>query len=60
MFYVGDKVTRNKYKNDIVFRIRKIEKDIYYLVGEELRLEATAKKDDLRIYEKELRRIYYY
>ena len=55
MFYVGDKVTRNKYKNDIVFRIRKIEKEIYYLVGEELRLEATAKKDDLRIYEKELR-----
>ena len=55
MFYVGDKVTRNKYKNDIVFRIRKIEKDIYYLVGEELRLEATAKKDDLTINEKQLR-----
>ena len=55
MFFIGDKVTRNKYKNDIVFRIRKIEKDIYYLVGEELRLEATAKKDDLRIYEKEIR-----
>ena len=55
MFYVGDTVTRKKYNHDIVFRIRKIEKDIYYLVGEELRLEATAKKDDLRIYEKDLR-----
>lgn len=55
MFYVGDKVTRKKYNHDIVFRIRKIEKDVYYLVGEELRLEATAKKEDLRIYEKDIR-----
>ena len=55
VFYIGDKVTRNKYNNDIVFRIIRIEKDIYYLVGEELRLEATAKKEDLRLYEKELR-----
>lgn len=55
MFYIGDKVTRKKYNHDIVFRIRKIEKNIYYLVGEELRLEATAKKEDLRIYEKEIR-----
>ena len=55
MFYIGDYVTRKKYNHDIVFRIKKIDKDIYYLVGEEFRLEATSKKDDLRIYEKELR-----
>ena len=55
MFYVGDKVTRKKYNHDIVFRIKRIERDICYLLGEEIRLEATAKKDDLRIYEKDIR-----
>lgn len=57
MFFVGDIVTRKKYNHDIIFRIIKIEKEIYYLVGEEIRLNATAKKDDLRIYEKETRDI---
>ena len=55
MFYIGDKVTRKKYDHDIIFRIKKIEKDTYFLTGEEIRIEATAKKDDLRIYEKETR-----
>lgn len=55
MFYIGDKVTRKKYNHDIVFRIKKIDKDLCYLIGEELRLEATAFKSDLRIYEKDLR-----
>ena len=55
MFYVGDKVTRKKYNHDIVFRLKRIERDICYLLGEEIRLEATAKKDDLRIYEKDIR-----
>ena len=49
MFYVGDTVTRKKYNHDIVFRIKRIERDIYYLVGEEYRLEATAKKEDLKL-----------
>ena len=57
MFFVGDIVTRKKYNHDVVFRIIKIDKEIYYLAGEELRLNATAKKDDLRIYEKENRDI---
>lgn len=55
MFFIGDKVTRKKYNHDIIFRIRKIDRDVCYLIGEEIRLEATAKKDDLRIYEKENR-----
>ncbi len=55
MFYIGDKVTRKKYNHDIVFRINKIERDICYLSGEEIRLEATAKKEDLRVYEKDYR-----
>jgi len=55
MFYVGDKVTRKKYNHDIVFRIKRIEKDICYLSGEEIRIEVTARKDDLRIYEKDIR-----
>lgn len=55
MFYVGDKVTRKKYNHDIVFRIKRIDKNICYLSGEEIRIEATAQKDDLRIYEKDIR-----
>ena len=55
MFFIGDKVTRKKYNHDIVFRIRKIDKDLFYLTGEELRLEATALRSDLRLYEKEIR-----
>lgn len=55
MFFIGDKVTRKKYNHDIVFRIKRIERDIYYLTGEELRLEASAYKNDLRLYEKEIR-----
>ena len=55
MFFIGDKVTRKKYNHDVVFRIKKIDKDICFLTGEELRMEATAKKEDLRIYEKDIR-----
>ena len=55
MFYIGDIVTRKKYNHDIVFRIKRIERDVCYLIGEDIRIEATAPKDDLRIYEKEHR-----
>ena len=41
MFYIGDKVTRKKYDHDIIFRIKKIEKDTYFLTGEEIRIEAA-------------------
>ena len=55
MFFIGDKVTRKKYNHDVIFRITKIERDICYLSGEDIRLNATAKSDHLRIYEKATR-----
>ena len=33
MFKIGDLVTRNSYQNDIVFKIIRIEDNIYYLKG---------------------------
>ncbi len=49
MLKKGDLVTRNKYNNDIIFKIEKIEKDIVYLKGYELRLYADAKINDLKV-----------
>lgn len=46
-FFVGDYVTRNSYGNDIVFKILKIENDIVYLKGVELRLLADAPLSDI-------------
>ena len=51
---VGDLVTRNSYGNDIVFVIEKIEDEIFYLKGKNIRLCADANVDDLKKYEKEL------
>jgi len=48
MFQIGDLVTRNSYKNDIVFRIMKIEDGIYYLNGKSERLFADALENDLK------------
>ncbi len=50
---IGDLVTRNKYGNDIVFRIIKIKNNIAYLNGEYLRIKADAFIDDLKTYNKE-------
>lgn len=50
---VGDLVTRNKYNNDIVFKIIKIENQIAYLLGETIRLKADANLNDLKIYKEE-------
>lgn len=50
MFNVGDLVTRNSYNNDIVFKIIKIENDIYYLKGNYLRLYADSLVGDLKRY----------
>jgi spore coat assembly protein len=47
---IGDFVTRNKYKNDIVFKIIRIENDVAFLLGESVRLQADAYLDDLVIY----------
>ena len=47
MFNIGDYVTRNSYDNDIIFKIVKIEGEIYYLKGVSVRLYADSLKDDL-------------
>lgn len=47
MLKVGDYVTRIKYGNDIIFKVKEINKDNVILSGVELRLFADAKKDDL-------------
>ncbi|MDD3453101.1 MAG: sporulation peptidase YabG [Bacilli bacterium] len=53
-FKVGDIVTRNSYQNDLIFKIVKIESDIYYLAGINIRLCADAIKSDLKKYEGEI------
>lgn len=49
MFKVGDFVTRKKYGNDIVFKIDKIENNIIYLKGIDVRLYASSDINDLVI-----------
>ncbi len=48
MINVGDFVSRNKYNNDMIFKVDKIENDIYYLSGLNIRLYADSTLDDLR------------
>lgn len=50
-FKKGDLVTRNSYSNDIIFVIEKIDEDICYLKGKNIRLIADAKKEDLKKYD---------
>lgn len=45
----GDFVSRNSYKNDIIFKVINIKKDICYLKGEEVRLLADSPMEDLKI-----------
>lgn len=47
MFKEGSIVSRKKYNNDIIFKIVKIDKEIYYLKGLNVRLYASADKEDL-------------
>ena len=49
-FKVGDKVTRKSHNNDLVFVIQKIDNNICYLKGFNVRLEADSSIDDLVIY----------
>lgn len=48
MINVGDIVSRNKYNNDMLFKVVKIENDIYYLCGIEIRLCADSDLSDLK------------
>ena len=50
MFEVGDLVTRKSYDNDVVFKIIRIDKDNYILMGTSIRLMADAPVDDLKHY----------
>lgn len=50
MFEVGDLVTRKSYDNDVVFKIIRIDKDNYILMGTTIRLMADAPVDDLKRY----------
>ncbi len=54
-FNIGDIVTRNSYNNDTLFKIIDIKDDIYFLVGINVRLCADAYKDDLKLYDDDLR-----
>jgi spore coat assembly protein len=47
-------VTRNSYNNDIIFQVIDIQDDIFILKGIDYRLFATAKEDDLSIYDKQI------
>lgn len=51
---IGDLVTRKKYNHDVVFKITKIENNIAFLCGENIRLKADAKVSDLVIYTNEV------
>lgn len=48
MFRKGDIVTRNKYNNDLLFKIDDIVDGIYFLSGINIRLYATTIESDLR------------
>lgn len=46
-FKIGDLVTRNSYNNDLLFKIKSIDKDSCILEGVNIRLIADCKIDDL-------------
>lgn len=49
MLKIGDIVTRNSYKNDILFKIIDIKEKIYYLEGINIRLCADSIESDLKL-----------
>jgi len=49
LFQIDDLVSRNSYKNDTLFRITKIEEDLVYLRGVDIRLYADSPISDLRL-----------
>ena len=52
MIKIGDYITRNSYKNDMVFKVININNDILYLKGVEYRLYADAKVSDCLLVDK--------
>lgn len=46
---IGDLVSRNSYKNDIIFKVLKIEDNSCLLKGENVRLYADSKIEDLKL-----------
>ena len=52
-YKIGDLVTRKSYQHDTVFRIIRIEDDVYYLKGMNVRLFADSDYDDLEYTNKE-------
>jgi spore coat assemly protein len=56
-FKIGDLITRNSYKNDVVFKITKIDNNIAEIKGIEFRLIADSPLNDLRPYIKEENKI---
>lgn len=52
LFHVGDYVSRNSYQNDTVFKIIRIEENVIYLKGVNIRLYADSDPEDLRLEEK--------
>ena len=49
LFKIGDLVTRESYNNDMVFKVMRIDKNIAYLKGLNVRLYADSELSDLRI-----------
>ena len=49
MISIGDIVSRNKYNNDLLFKVINIKDNIYYLSGINIRLYASTNIDDLRL-----------
>ncbi len=52
-FNVGDYVSRNSYDNDTIFQVLRIDGDMVYLKGVNIRLYADSKIDDLKLENKE-------
>lgn len=51
MFKKGDLVSRNSHNNDVIFKIEKIEDDVAYLIGVDVRLCADSMLNDLVLVE---------
>jgi len=50
-FKIGDLVTRNSYKNDVIFKIVEVHENTAYLKGLNVRLCADSNMEDLKLVE---------
>ena len=48
MIKIGSIVSRNKYNNDIIFKVSNITDNVIYLEGINIRLCADSTLDDLK------------